>query len=364
MSKINVAILYGGRSTEHEISLLSAQNIVAGLDRAKYQPVLIAIDKQGKWYYHGEEMQVTGGKDPKSIKLVTQASPILVSQNTDDHFLTHIVSKDQGAHIDVIWPVLHGTFGEDGAIQGFAKLMNLPCVGPGILGSAVGMDKEVMKRLLRDEGIQSAPWVTLRKGEEKKYTYHEVSTILGSEIFVKPVNLGSSVGISLVCQDSDYEAAIHKAFLYDTKVLLEQRIRGREIECAILGNHNLIASVPGEVVVNKDFYSFESKYVDESGATLHIPASLTQQEIDRIQNLAKRTFIALECSGMARVDMFLTEGGSLLINEINTLPGFTDISMYPTLLKHTGIGNKELIDRLIQLAIEAHNDYSSLLREV
>ncbi|MCL4116959.1 UNVERIFIED_CONTAM: hypothetical protein GTU68_012367 [Idotea baltica] len=349
MSRIKVAIIYGGRSTEHEISLLSAQNIIAGLDRSKYEPVLIAIDKQGKWFYHGSEMKITGGKNPKA--------------NSDAHYITTTAVGDKIATVDVIWPVLHGTFGEDGAIQGFAKLANLPCVGPGILGSAMGMDKEVMKRILRDGGIQSAPWITLRRGEAKKYTYQEVKAKLGAEIFVKPVNLGSSVGISFVRAEEEFQAAIDKAFRYDNKVLLETRIIGKEIECAVLGNSNPIASIPGEVIPNDGFYSFESKYIDEQGASLEIPAKLNLDQVEAIKELATRTFISLECTGMARVDMFLTPKGALYINEINTLPGFTDVSMYPTLMKLSGIENRELIDRLIQLAIEEHEFYNVLQRE-
>lgn len=363
MSKIKVAILYGGCSTEHEISLLSAQNIVTGLDLNKYEPVLIAIDKKGKWFYHEDKMQITGGNNPKKVKLIPQAQSILISQNAGEHYITYATDGQKLQSIDVVWPVLHGTYGEDGAIQGFAKLANLPCVGPGILGSALGMDKEIMKRLLRDGGIDSAKWLTLRKGEATKYSYEEVSDRLGAELFIKPVNLGSSVGISFVSSKDDFQPAIDKAFRYDTKVLIEERIVGRELECAVLGNHDLVASIPGEVIINKGFYSFESKYVDESGATLHIPALLEDAEIRRIQELAKATFVALECSGMARVDMFLTSDNRLLINEINTLPGFTDVSMYPTLLKLSGISNVELIDRLIQLAIEENEYYNRLQRE-
>jgi D-alanine-D-alanine ligase len=363
MSKINVAIIYGGRSTEHEISLLSAQNIIAGLDLTKYEPVLIAIDKRGKWFYHGDQMKITGGKNPREVKLVEQHNEILISQNSDDHYLTTYGVGEKIATIDVIWPVLHGTFGEDGAIQGFAKLANLPCVGPGILGSAMGMDKEVMKRILRDEGIKSAPWITLRRGEGSKYSYQEAAELLGSEIFVKPVNLGSSVGISFVQSEEDFQPAIDRAFRYDNKVLLESRIIGREIECAVLGNSNPIASIPGEVIPKNGFYSFESKYIDEHGASLEIPAILGDDEIESIKNLAIRTFVSLECSGMARVDMFLSSEGVLYINEINTLPGFTDVSMYPTLLKLSGIDNQELIDQLIKLAIEEHEQYNLLQRE-
>lgn len=362
MAKIKVAVLFGGRSTEHEISLLSAQNIVNSMDRSKYEPVLIAIDKEGKWHYHGTDMQITGGKDPKQIALVPHKKDILFSQNTNDHYIVSSESIEpiKLSSVDVIWPVLHGTFGEDGAVQGFAKLANLPCVGPGILGSAMGMDKEVMKRLLRDEGIESAKWITLRRRDQYRYSYQEVMRQLGPDLFVKPVNLGSSVGISFVRSEAEFQKAIDYAFEFDNKVLLEERVIGREIECAVLGNEAPFASIPGEVIPKDGFYSYQSKYIDESGAALEVPAKLEDDQIKEIQDLAIRTFISLECSGMARVDMFLTPDGRLLINEINTLPGFTDISMYPTLLKLSGIESMDLIDRLIQLAIEEHQQYNSL----
>ncbi len=365
MSKIRVAVLFGGRSTEHEISLLSAQNIIKSMDPEKYEPVLIGIDKSGKWYYQQDSIQLLHNKDPKKISLNDTTVEILFSQNTDDHYITS-VSKGDGrplASIDVLFPVLHGTYGEDGALQGLAKIANLPCVGPGILGSAIGMDKEVMKRLLRDGGIPNAKWVTLRRRDLDSLDVDHIIDELGTELFVKPVNLGSSVGISHVKNRAGLKPAIHKAFEYDNKVIIEERVIGREIECAVLGNDHPIASTPGEVIPKDGFYSYEAKYVDEQGAILEIPAKLTEDEVARIKEISIATFILLECSGMARVDMFLTKDGQIYINEINTIPGFTDISMYPTLWKISGLSNTELIDRLIQLAIEAHKLDSKLKRE-
>ena len=361
MSKTSVAILFGGRSTEHEISLLSAQNVIKALDKDKYELVLIGIAKDGTWYYQADSSQLFKSEDPTLISLTDQSKAVLFSQNTDDHYIS---SKSEPHHnlasIDVIWPVLHGNYGEDGSIQGLAKIANLPCVGPNILGAAIGMDKEVMKRLLRDSGIDSADWITVRRKDKDNITYDQAFAKLGAELFIKPVNLGSSVGITFVQSPEQFRPAIEKAFEFDNKIIIEARIKGREIECAVLGNDNPIASVPGEVIPKGGFYSFESKYIDESGATLKAPADLSDEEINRIKTLAVETFICLECIGLARVDMFLTSEGRLLINEINTLPGFTNVSMYPTLWKLSGIPAQELTHRLIQLAIEAHQQVAQL----
>lgn len=354
MKKLRVGVLFGGKSTEHEISIISAKNIIAAMPKDKYEPVLIGISKQGKWLHQNESLDMLDTSNPKNIKLSPHSDEILFSQNSNDHYLQSIHTNERLGKIDVIFPVLHGTFGEDGAIQGFAKLANLPCVGPGILGSAIGMDKEVMKRLLRDAGIKNAPFITLRVKDQQRYSYEEVRSLLGSELFVKPVNLGSSVGVSFVKSGDNFQKAIDHAFLFDNKVIIEKRIIGREIECAVLGNDDPIASIPGEVIPKDGFYSFESKYIDENGAALEIPAKLTQSQISMVQKLSIETYQCLECSGMARVDMFLTPDDKLYINEINTIPGFTNISMYPTLWKQSGISNTELVDRLIQLAIEEH----------
>ena len=364
MSKIKVAILYGGRSTEHEISLLSAQHIYKSLDSEKYEAVLIGIDKSGRWFYQEDSLRLMHHDDPAQISLSNTTNEVLFSQNTDDHYLLPTSKTDSRLDIDVLFPVLHGSYGEDGSIQGLARMANVPCVGPGTLGSAVGMDKEVMKRLLRDAGIKSAPWVTIRRRDIDKIDIDMIVDQLGEDVFVKPVNLGSSVGISHVKSSDQLAEAIQFAFKFDHKVIIEQRIHGREIECAVLGNDNPMASVPGEVIPKDGFYSYEAKYIDEHGATLVAPADLSENEVAKIKELSIRTFTLLECYGLARVDMFLTIEGELYINEINTLPGFTSISMFPTLWELSGIPQKELVDRLIQLAIEKHDQDSALQTEM
>lgn len=252
--------------------------------------------------------------------------------------------------IDVVFPILHGPFGEDGTIQGLLKLANVPFVGASVLGSAVGMDKDVMKRLLREAEIPIGKFLTFK--EKDIPTYEEAVKNLGLPLFVKPANMGSSVGVSKVREKKDFDKAVWEAFKYDRKILIEEGIKGREIECSVLGNDNPIASIPGEVIPNHDFYSYEAKYIDKDGATLEIPAKLSNEIIKKIQILTVKTFKTLSCEGLGRIDFFLKENGDILVNEINTIPGFTSISMYPKLWEASGISYTELIDRLIQLALE------------
>jgi len=251
---------------------------------------------------------------------------------------------------DIIFPILHGPFGEDGTMQGLLKLANIPFVGAGVLGSAIGMDKDAMKRLLRDAGIPIGKSLTIK--EKDIPIYEAVVKNLGLPFFIKPANMGSSVGVSKVSEKKDFDKAIREAFKYDRKILIEENIAGREIECAVLGNDNPIASVPGEVIPKNDFYSYEAKYLDENGAVLEIPAKLSKNTIKNIQKLAVKTFKVLNCEGMGRVDFFLKKNGQILVNEINTIPGFTSISMYPKLWEASGISYAALIDRLIRLAQE------------
>ena len=358
--KIKVAILFGGRSTEHNISLLSAKNVIDAIDEDRFEPVLIGIDKSGKWHYNKGAMRIINREDPKLIALNNLNNPILLSQNTDEHALISAEDKSTLAHIDVIFPVLHGTYGEDGSVQGLAKLANLPCVGCSILGSSIGMDKDVTKRLLRDAGIPVADFITLRKGWNEEVSYHEVSQKLGKELFIKPANLGSSVGVSFIKNEAEYNVAVSEGFLYDPKVIVEEKLIGRELECAVLGNEHPLASAVGEVIPKDDWYSFESKYVDADGAKCMIPAKLDENTVKRVQELALNTYRLLECEGMARVDMFLTEKGELVINEINTIPGFTKISMYPKLWEVSGISYKSLITKLIEYAIDSHRKRNEL----
>ena len=286
---------------------------------------------------------------------------IVLSHNTDDHRLMNVEGAGSAEQIDVIYPVLHGTYGEDGSVQGLAKLANLPCVGCGILGSAIGMDKDIMKKILRDGGIGIADFFTFRKGHPKNPSYAEVVSRLGNELFIKPANLGSSVGVSFVKNEEEFQAALALGFSYDRKVIVEEKVVGREIEVAVLGNDDAIASVPGEVMPKSGWYSFENKYVDEDGAALAIPADLSPEMTEKVMDLAVETYHLLECSGMTRVDFFVKEDGSMIVNEVNNLPGFTSISMYPKLWEYSGIPQKELVTKLIEYAIERHEQENELM---
>lgn len=351
--KINVGILFGGRSVEHEVSLLSAKNVVEALDKNKYNPILMGIDKQGRWHLNEASRVLLHAHDPKLIKL-NLAKPhrvAMIPQGSGK--LVSLAGKHKAlSSVDVVFPILHGQFGEDGTIQGLLKLAHIPFVGAGVLGSAIGMDKDVMKRLLRDAGIPVCPFLTFCADDRPDF--EKLSIKLGLPLFVKPANTGSSVGISKVNSPAELKKAVKLAFDFDTKILIEAFVPGREIECAVLGNDNPIASIPGEIIPHQKhgFYSYAAKYLDETGALLKIPAELPKAIVRKIQTLAVKTFKALECSGMARVDFFLKKNGDVFVNEINTIPGFTSISMYPQLWKESGINYSDLLDKLIELAFE------------
>ena len=362
MQKIKVAILFGGRSTEHQISLLSAQNVFNALDKEKFTPVLIAIDKKGQWHLSPENLLLENKQDANQIALSSEfENPVLISQNTNQHQVISLDSQNPLSTIDVLFPVLHGNYGEDGSVQGLAKLANLPCVGCGIIGSAVGMDKEIMKHVLRSNDVEVAKWVTVRASNPIQYSYEELIPILGKEMFIKPANQGSSVGVYSIKTKEEFDVALPKSLSYDPKVIIEEKIVGRELECAILGNLIPKASAIGEVVTKDGFYSYENKYLDEKGAELHIPAQLSENQVEAIQQLAIQTYKALECRGMSRVDLFMTAEEKLIINEINTIPGFTNISMYPKLWEASGLNQKDLITELIMLAIEEQKAQNTLL---
>ncbi|MEI6650859.1 MAG: D-alanine--D-alanine ligase [Candidatus Moraniibacteriota bacterium] len=342
--KIRVGILFGGKSAEHEVSLRSAKSVLDALDRDRYEPVLIGIGKDGKW----QSVDIKSLPEGESLLIGTtsEATALLPSSAGE------LSGSVPTGRIDVVFPVLHGPLGEDGTVQGLLRLADVPFVGPDVLGSAVGMDKDVMKRLLNEAGIRNAKGLVFRSHEA--VSFDDVKVALGMPVFVKPANLGSSVGVSKAVDEASFRAAVDEAFRYDTKIIVEEAIVGRELECAILGNELPIASLPGEVIPHAEFYSYEAKYIDADGAGLEIPARLDAETIKRIQDIAIRTFMTLECEGMSRVDCFLREDGEILVNEINTIPGFTSISMYPKLWEESGIGYSELIDRLIRLAIERH----------
>jgi D-alanine-D-alanine ligase len=267
--------------------------------------------------------------------------------------LTSLQGQAEMTRLDVVFPVLHGPYGEDGALQGLLKMADIPFVGAGVLGSAVGMDKDVMKRLLRDAGIPCAKFITARKHGGVP-DYAAIVAGVGEPFFVKPANLGSSVGISKVHNRGEYVPAVTQAFSYDNKILFEEYIRGREIECSVLGNDEPIASVAGEIIPRHEFYSYDAKYIDADGAALEVPARLPEEIAAGVRRLSIAAFTVLSCAGMARVDFFLRGDSELLVNEINTIPGFTAISMYPRLWQASGVTYAELIDRLIQLAFARH----------
>lgn len=360
MKKIRVGIIFGGKSAEHEVSLLSAKNVVDALDKNKYEPILIGITKEGKWQLENNESLSLKASSVKIISLKSNNKSIAIIPDSKNKQLTSINRNSEIKQLDVVFPILHGPFGEDGTVQGLLKIAGVPFVGPSVLGSAIGMDKEVAKRLWRDAGISIAKFLVFYSNETSKINFIKVKKELGLPLFIKPANLGSSVGVSKVNNKEEFEIAIKKAFQYDTKILIEENIKGREIECAVLGNEEPIASVPGEVIPQNDFYSYEAKYIDENGAILEIPAKLSKTKQKEVQELAIKAFKVVCCEGLSRVDFFLTNNGELIINEINTIPGFTNISMYPSLWKESGISYSKLIDKLIQLAISRYKKEKKL----
>lgn len=346
MKKIRVGVLFGGQLAEHEVSLQSAKNVIEAIDKEKYEVVPIGIDKAGQWHLADVNNYLIDATDPRRIALQTS------SENTAVTFGDS--SQSIGA-LDVVFPVLHGTNGEDGTMQGLLRLLDVAFVGPDVLGSAINMDKDVMKRLLWHEGLPVADWTVLVGGvEEHRDRFASLAEAYGLPFFVKPANAGSSVGVTKVKSEADFASALTEAFRYDRKVLVERAIVGREIEVAVLGNETPKASVLGELVVHAEFYSYEAKYIDADGATAVIPADLPTEVVQKIQELAIKAFQVTECEGMARVDFFVTKNNAIYLNELNTIPGFTKISMYPKLWEASGVSYSELIDQLLTLAIARH----------
>ena len=354
MKKLNVGILFGGRSAEHEVSLQSAKNIIETINKDKYEIILIGIDKQGKWYLNRTSHFLLHADDPKMISMKHGTQNLALVPGASSEKILSVDGDSAIENLDVIFPVLHGPYGEDGTVQGLLKLADIPFVGAGVLGSAVSMDKDVMKRLLDQAGIPQAKFMSFHRYEKTKINFDEIESGTGIPCFVKPANLGSSVGISKVHNRNELQPALDAAFEYDDKIIIEEYIKGREIECAVLGNEDPVASVPGEVIPTHEFYSYEAKYLDEDGANFRIPAALTAEIAKKVQELAVKSFKILSCAGMARADFFLQGENKLFVNELNTIPGFTKISMYPKLWEASGISYADLIDRLIQLAIEKH----------
>jgi D-alanine-D-alanine ligase len=359
--KTRLAVLFGGKSAEHEISLISAMNIIGAMDRDRYEPVLIGVDKRGKWFLQQEDDFLKKDPNPKTISLTHFNDPLAVIPGEDKKNIINLRTGELLEPLGAVFPILHGPLGEDGAVQGLLKHLHLPFVGPGVLASAVGMDKEMMKRVLNDEGIANAKYMVFRREDRDHIRFDEVEKKLGLPMFVKPANLGSSVGISKVKSREDFDRAIDLAFRYDLKLLIEEFVKGREIECAVLGNESPRCSVPGEVIPVAEFYSYEAKYLDDKGAILDLPAkNLDAPTLARIQSAALHTYKVLCCEGLTRVDFFLKESGEIFVNEINTLPGFTRISMYPKLWELSGIPYSQLVHELIQFAIARFQNEESL----
>ncbi len=371
MKKLRVAVLYGGRSGEHEVSLQSAASVINYLDRDRFEIVPVAIDKQGRWLLN--DISLLEGK--KSLPVFKNAPKVVLPPNpaeTDGgSALIRLGESGEARGIDVVFPVMHGPLCEDGTIQGLLELADLPYVGCGVLASAIAMDKDMAKRVARDAGIPIVPYVSLQHEvwkKEKQQLAKSIAEQLGYPVFVKPANMGSSVGVHKVKEPSELNAALEDAFNYDRKVVVEAAVNAREIEVSVLENLEAgadpLVSIPGEIDPAHEFYSYEAKYLDEKGATLIIPAKLDPEETKRAQDIGRKVFTALECEGMARVDLFLDRTSrEFFFNELNTIPGFTSISMYPKLWEASGIGYQELLSKLIDLAISRHEKKKTLVRE-
>jgi D-alanine-D-alanine ligase len=348
--RLRVGILFGGRSGEHEVSLASAASVLRGLDPEKYEPVLIGITKEGHW--------LVGGAAQKMLPEVLKGGQrVMMTADPTDAALVRLDGSGGGLRLDVVFPVMHGTFGEDGTIQGLLDLAGLPFVGAGVLGSAIAMDKDVSKKLLQAAKIPVVPWIAVRReewerhpGEVQQRVEHEFSY----PMFVKPATLGSSVGMTKVHGREELAPAMNLAAEFAMKIMVERAMVAREIEVSVLGNSDPKASVPGEIVPHREFYDYTAKYLEE-GSQILIPAKLEPAQVKRFQTLAVAAFRALELCGMARVDFFLEkETDKIFLNEVNTIPGFTSISMYPKMWEASGIPFRELISKLMELALEQH----------
>lgn len=360
--KKSVAIVFGGQSSEHEVSLQSARNVINAIDRDSYELTLIGIDKQGRWLRFDESDYLLNSGDPAKIRLSSSGKPLALLPGSADAQFLEVESASKLPRIDVVFPLVHGAFGEDGSLQGLLRLLAIPFVGPDVLASAACMDKDVTKRLLSDAGIAVAPSVVLNRGQTAEFS--ELSQRLGVPMFVKPASQGSSVGVSKVTDEQGLSAALALAFEYDHKVLIEQGIVGREVECAVLGNREPQVSVCGEVVANDEFYAYDTKYLNDGQARIAIPAELAADLADDVRDVALKAYRVLGCAGLSRVDFFVTDAREIIINEVNTIPGFTSISMYPKLWQASGLSYPDLIDRLINLALERADESRLLKTEI
>ena len=359
--KTTVAVIFGGNSAEHEVSLKSATNIYNAIDTGSFDPLLLGVDREGNWRFNSGYAKI-------DINLTEDdyfeaASFVYLKKGNERVEIVDLDSNLILASFQVAFPIIHGTFGEDGTLQGILKSLNVAYLGPDVLGSAVGMDKEVAKRLLRDADIPIAAFFTLYRHIPNQFSFEEITKKLGLPVFVKPANAGSSVGVSKVTDQKEFERAISQAFFYDKKILVEEAVFGKEVECAVLGNEEVKASVLGEIISGTNFYSYEEKYTNLDGVQTKIPAEIDQNVSGIIRETAVKAFKVLCCEGLSRIDFFLRADNTFVLNEINTLPGFTSTSMYPKLWENTGLPYTDLLTELITLAIARQQRDSAIVTE-
>ena len=358
MSKIRVLLLFGGRSAEHEVSVVSARSVYAAIDRERYDVVLAGIDQQGRWYFGGKD-----GESLSSSTVVPDGQVLARLSTTGPNLVAEDGNDLPDSEFDVVFPLLHGPYGEDGTVQGLLELAGLAYVGAGVAASAVGMDKVLARAIFAASGLPQTQYSVISRSDWRRAQVSVVEGLEGEHnypLFVKPANLGSSVGISKVHDRQGLQAGLELASHYDTKLIVERSVENaRELECAVLGNEYPEASGVGEIIPGAEFYDYTTKYIDDR-SELVVPAVLEKSETESIRELAIRTFKAIDCSGLARVDFFMRSDGSVLVNEINTMPGFTPISMYPKLWAVAGVAYGDLIDRLIQFGLERHLDRKDL----
>lgn len=373
--KIRIGVLFGGRSGEHEVSLRSARSVMAALDRDRYVVVPIGITKEGRWVAAGVEALASGLVNGDARSAILLPEPSNASLMTMDHVTGDATASNLSVMtaLDVVFPVLHGTYGEDGTVQGLLELAGVPYVGAGVVGSAVGMDKAIFKQVMVAAGLPVLPWVLCTRSQWRRdpdAVIAAVENALPYPVFTKPANLGSSVGISKCRDRAELRAGLDEAARFDRRLVVEQGIdRARELEVAVLGNDEPVASVVGEIRPRRDFYDYVAKYMAEPGSEdeseLIIPADLDPQHAETIRELAVRAYQAIDCAGLGRVDLLLDDqAGQIYLNEINTIPGFTNISMYPKLWEATGMSYGELLDRLVDLALERHQEKADLATSI
>ncbi len=359
--KLRISVLCGGQSTEHEVSIRSAKNIVAALDPNQYETSVVFIDHHGKWYLIEDKKNFLDS-EPQILVSSHHAQPITIIFGDSAKPWLSLNDSNRRHGVDCVFPVLHGTNGEDGSLQGLLDLLNLPYVGADAQSSAVCMEKDITKQLLRAAGVPVLDWHSVYPNDSLEGLYERLKVRFGPEMFVKAASLGSSVGVAPVKTDEEFRQAVKDAFLYDERVLVEPRVRGREIECSVLGNENPTASLPSEIVLHHDYYSYAAKYLDPKGATTVVPAQVSPDITKKIQEMAVNAFRAVHCSGMARVDFFLLNDKNLFVNELNTIPGFTSTSMYPKMWEVSGLSYRDLLSQLIDLALQRHHHLQQLIR--